>query len=330
MKKYHAQLSHRPYNCSFPTPDLAYACVSYSKKNHLPIIIDIRDMWPDVLVERINHKTKNAFSWLLQIFTLPYLFKTKIAFNSATSLIGITDSFVYWGQRLGNRNIKQCSNDIAVYQNKKVANSDAKPSAINKELIEFFTNNNTHDKLVMVCPGNLVPDTDANALFECIENLSKPLSEKLQFVFCGNGSLGPEILKLEQKVRNVKYFSWLDHASLDYLLGKSDFGMLCYLNRKDFRASIPNKVIDYLNAELRIISSISGEINRLLCDEPSRIYNYEQGSVESLTNILSTIIEDMEKNKEKLPLSSSVSSRIDYTSNMNLLRSHIIKQINDF
>ena len=76
-----------------------------------------------------------------------------------------------------------------------MANSDAKPSAINKELIEFLqTITRTTNVADQPDSGT---DTDANALFE-YDDLSKPLSEKL-ISFCGNGSLVPEILKLEQK-----------------------------------------------------------------------------------------------------------------------------------
>ena len=50
---------------SFPTIDYASEAVKYGKKHNVPVIIDIRDLWPDIF--------KHNLPQYLRIFAMPYI-----------------------------------------------------------------------------------------------------------------------------------------------------------------------------------------------------------------------------------------------------------------
>ena len=47
--------------CAWPTIELADAAVKFGRSQDIPVILDIRDLWPDVFYERITAKTGLPF-----------------------------------------------------------------------------------------------------------------------------------------------------------------------------------------------------------------------------------------------------------------------------
>ena len=84
---------------SFPTIEFAEEAVRYGKKNDVPVIIDIRDLWPDIFNHNIS-KLKRIIAW-------PYIFamqkKTKKIMKQAYAINGISDKVVEWGLKKANR-----------------------------------------------------------------------------------------------------------------------------------------------------------------------------------------------------------------------------------
>lgn len=57
---------------------------------------------------------------------------------------------------------------------------------------------------------------------------------------------------------------------------------MCYLDRPDFQMSIPNKVVDYFAASLRILTNLDGEVRRL-AGHSDALIPYKTGNRASLT-----------------------------------------------
>ena len=51
---------------SFPIIGYAYEAVKYGKKNNIPVIVDIRDLWPDIFKHNLNK--------FLKVLATPYIF----------------------------------------------------------------------------------------------------------------------------------------------------------------------------------------------------------------------------------------------------------------
>ena len=66
---------------------------------------------------------------------------------------------------------------------------------------------------------------------------------------------------------------------------------MCYLDRFDFQLSIPNKVADFTRSELRVLTNLKGEMQRVLGSEDLLI-SYPTGDAEALCARLVEIAED--------------------------------------
>ena len=308
--------------CSFPIPELSYWCVKYGKKNNIPVVIYLRDMWPDVLIERLKTRLVIPLKSLAYLFSFPYILIVRWSLHHADSLIGITPGFLEWGQTIGSRPNSKQLKDTVVYQSKKMPKASSK-SKMDYDVDSFISAMRRSKKVLLVWSGSLISDTDGRTLLKAIKSLPKRVSKDLYFVFCGIGDLVPEIKEIEQNVDNVKYFSWLDANNMNSILKISDYGLLCYLDREDFRRSIPNKILDYLMANLRIVSSVKGEIDILITDKQCRIKNYQAGCENSLQTVFEEIQKNLVNEKRKLPVNVSALKKLDYNLNMEGLVEHL-------
>ena len=91
---------------SIPSVELSQEALRYADKNKIPIVLDIRDLWPDVFVELLP---KYLF-WLVKLITMPMKRRLIDVCSKATAISGITDEFINWGIMHSNRN--RCNNDI--------------------------------------------------------------------------------------------------------------------------------------------------------------------------------------------------------------------------
>ena len=86
---------------SFPTIDYAEAAIEYGKRNNIPVIVDVRDLWPDIF--------KHNLSGIKRMFASPYIklmdCKTKKIMKKAYAINGISPKIVEWGLKKANRSM---------------------------------------------------------------------------------------------------------------------------------------------------------------------------------------------------------------------------------
>ena len=86
---------------SIPSVELAQEALIYSSKNgKIPVVLDIRDLWPDFLINSSPIFLKPLF----YILTFPMRMKNYKVFSKAYSIFGLTDEFINWGLKYSKRN----------------------------------------------------------------------------------------------------------------------------------------------------------------------------------------------------------------------------------
>jgi hypothetical protein len=78
---------------AFPTLELCEICTTFGNKFNIPVLIDYRDMWPEVFVDIAPSILKS----IIKVALSPLLRRTRKAFAAATGIIGITDEFLKMG-----------------------------------------------------------------------------------------------------------------------------------------------------------------------------------------------------------------------------------------
>ncbi len=256
--------------CAWPTIDLAFAAVQFGRAHNIPVVLDIRDLWPDIFYERITAKTGLPFTG----YMIPYERMGRKAMRGADGVISITNGMLEWGQHRFAR--EASGGDRVFYQSQS-----ATPVP---EDLRFWTDKGVDldtPKTRLVWAGTLISDLDIQTLLNAIEALPESATKELEFVFCGSGDLAPRIEGMATRLPHVIYGGWASQGALTALYARSHIGMMCYLDRFDFQLSIPNKVADFTRSSMRILTNLGSEMQRVLGPDDLLI-SYPTGDVGAL------------------------------------------------
>ena len=280
--------------CAWPTIDLAYAAVKFGRANNIPVILDIRDLWPDIFYERITAKTGLPFKG----YMIPYERMGRKAMRGADAVMSITQGMLEWGQRRFAR--KTTAQDRVFYQSQS-----AVPVP---EDMAFWQNKGVDldaPKTRLVWAGTLISDLDIQTLLKAVETLPDTATCELEFVFCGSGDLVPQIEALAERLPHVIFAGWVSQGALSALYARAHIGMMCYLDRFDFQLSIPNKVADFTRSSMRILTNLSGEMQCVLGPDDLLI-SYPTGDADALCSRLVEIAENPDTYRTPAPAARAV------------------------
>src|SRR5450432_4191513 len=78
---------------------MCLAAEEYGRRNSVPTVIDLRDMWPDILAD----VAPRVLRPVARLAMAPLFYQARKACGQATALTGITEAFVDWGLARGRR-----------------------------------------------------------------------------------------------------------------------------------------------------------------------------------------------------------------------------------
>lgn len=265
--------------CGYPPVELANEAVMFARRHKIPVAVDCRDMWPEVIADRLPTMAR----WL----ATPMLYaleQSKCAtMRHATALTGITDDFVSWGLKAAGRSPQPLDRSFHLAVSSEQL-SKADFSSGQKFWDDLL---GPQDKSIRVgCfAGTLSQRLDLMTMLDGLDILLPSERENVRIVLCGNGDL--EAIIKARAVNNsaLVFGGWRDRAQLAALMDRSDFGLLPYPNTTDFLASYPNKVGEYLLAGLPIMTGLEGATGRLL-DSASVRLPFRAGDPESFATAI--------------------------------------------
>src|ERR1035437_9058710 len=85
--------------CCWPTIEIAFECVRYARKHSVPIVLDVRDLWPDIFLNELPFSTRGVANLVLH----PYIRMTRFAFRHCSAIVGISKGYLEWGLRYAGR-----------------------------------------------------------------------------------------------------------------------------------------------------------------------------------------------------------------------------------
>lgn len=284
-----AEQAHRPdvILCCLPTLDLCEAALRYGKKHGVPVVIDVRDLWPDAFMKYAPPPLKPFWRILLT----PLYRKVKRICAGATAIVGISEHFVNWGVAYAQRQ------RTALDRCFPFGYSDAQPdvNAINAADKQW------EEMGVTKAPGVFVAcffgyfgwHFELDLIIKAAQRLC-PGPRHFTFVLCGSGDKLDYYRTLAKDCPNVILPGWVGSAAIWTLMRKSSVGLAPYKVSPTFSRSMPNKPIEYMSAGLPILSSLRGVLSDVLERYQCGMI-YQQGDVEGLIRILIELYDKPEK-----------------------------------
>lgn len=241
--------------CSYPTIELCEAAIGYGRRHGVPVVLDIRDLWPDIFLSLIPAGLRPVGR-----LALAGMFRaSQRACSGATAIIGITETFVDWGLNRAGRARNRWDLTVPLAYEAK-APPDAKLDRARRDWDEAGVRG---DSFNLCFFGTLGRQFDIPTVLEAARRLQ---GSQVRFVLCGDGDRLAEFRKAAAGLPNVLMPGWVDAAAIRALMERSAAGLAPYYCETSFTMSIPNKAIEYMADGLPLLSSLRGELETLLRD----------------------------------------------------------------
>jgi glycosyltransferase involved in cell wall biosynthesis len=236
--------------CSYPTMDMGAAAIRYAAPRSVPVVLDVRDLWPDIF--------SSAFPDALRKLRLdaailaPLNRRKRRIFAAAAAIVATSPKYLDWAIRSVPGGYRG-STDVFPLAYPRLAGIDearAASQATRKEL-GFDA-----DDIVVWFVGSFGRTYDLGpALVAARESAS--CDRRLRFVFSGEGEMGASWQALARDLSNVTFTGWLEQAELVRIAGIADIGLLAY--RSGAPQGLPNKLFEYMALGIPVVSSLDGE-----------------------------------------------------------------------
>lgn len=294
----HAEITPRPdvILCSLPTLELSVEATRFGQKHGIPVVLDIRDLWPTLFLDLVPQ-----FAHTAARVALNGMFRqAKFACTRATAITGITEEYVEWGVNFAGRPPGVCDRPFPM------GYVECEPSQKDVERAEIFwrqqglTTSNSEGEFIACWFGMFGRHSEIATVIEAAARLEQT-HQSIRFVLCGVGPHFDKCRKLAGDLRNVLMPGWVDAAQIWTLLRKSSVGLTPYVSNENYKRNVPNKPVEYLSAGLPIVSSLQGVLASLLSENSCGVtYQNEQSG--ELAKALSSLYENP---KRRLEMSSN-------------------------
>lgn len=240
--------------CSYPLISLCGAAAKYGRKHNVPVIIDVRDYWPDDFLEETPDALKPFMKfgiWLIDLYV-------RRIFRSAFGITATTESGIQWAKKkakeIGKDNVKDKYYVWSHAYKKPVFEQDG----INKA-VEFWEELGVTKDTWNVCyfgnMGHTLPDVDT--VIDGVKNLSEKYAD-VRVILCGNGDALDVYQQRAKGIEQLIIPGYIDQIKIYALMSMSKVGLNCYRNTESFRNSMSNKVGEYFSMGLPILTCLEG------------------------------------------------------------------------
>lgn len=271
--------------CGYPPIELAEAAVRFARSNNVPVAVDFRDMWPDIITDYTSGLIRVAAMPALAYWNRSLHYSAK----NATAILGVTEGYVDWALQRGSRARGPLDRAFHLTTN---PNQPDQSDILTAERFWDEQGVPADSQNTIGCyAGALSRRLDLKTLIGGAIQLPDEEKRKSRLIICGKGDQDEELRHLAQGQEHIFFAGWRNAAEIYVLLRRCHYGAFPYRSTPDFVNHYPNKIGEYLGAGLPIMTGLTGLVRSLL--EPRGLgYFYEEGNVRSATDCLRNIAND--------------------------------------
>lgn len=292
----------------YPPIEPAFVMTSLLKKNRVPILLDTKDAWPDLIIDSFPKIIKP----LARIAFLPYILLMRKTFKNASGICSISEPFLDWS--LGKIDRKPDKFDLVSHLTAPVRGFTHQEITLAEK---FWDDRGVLDdgRNRAYFVGSLNKTFDFDPFITAARNL------KVEIIVAGEGNLRAELLKKTQDLPNFLLPGTISELQASILAERSTLAIAPIIPRYDFAMSIPNKFIDALKSGKPMVTSITGAASQLLLSKRAGlIYSSES----ELLSQLKMLLNDRGLTTEMgLNAKTVYSHSFDFTSTYGVLVNHL-------
>jgi glycosyltransferase involved in cell wall biosynthesis len=280
--------------CSLPTVDLCTAAVEFGKKRRVPVVLDVRDLWPDIFAELAPRWARGA----ARVALAPWFGSLRRACAAATAIVGITEPFVDWGVAHAGRRRRALDRSFPLAYRASTPGEHALVAAR-----AYWSSRGIHPgggDFVACFFGTIGRQFDLETVIRGARQIPRG-GRRVRIVICGTGERleSYRAMAAEMQTRRheaaedvaVDFPGWVDRAQIASLMELGSVGLAPYLGGMGFEQSYPNKVIEYLSAGLPVVSCLGGLVHDLIVESDCGA-SYPSGDSAAFASALGALRDD--------------------------------------
>ncbi len=246
------------YIASSPSLFTGLAGAIMSKLYGRPLILDIRDIWPESAIELGELRSSVSKK-------IGFIFQEIIYSKSKMFLVAVPG----FSKHLSGKSYSRGKDIIPLI------------NGVGGEFINIGETGTKYfsDTINLIYAGNIGLAQD----FETIINAAKLLGNKYNFVIIGDGILKKNVLNIinDLGIENVIIKNPMSKQELIKEYAKAHIGIVSLKNKNIFRNAIPSKTWEYMSCGLAVVCTIKGDIEKLIndsnggiCIEPENVEDF--------------------------------------------------------
>jgi glycosyltransferase involved in cell wall biosynthesis len=267
---------------SMPCHHLAYEAVCYARARKIPVLVDVRDLWPDIFLSPL----KNRLLEKISTFALSTDFtRSRTLLEKADALVAVSNGYLQWALNKAGRPVAQWDHVFylgykarqqgsAVCGNGNIETSDWLKGRENQKLLIFI--------------GSFGVSYELKLLLQAARKIQAAGRTDFCLIIAGTGEQAEAINREAAGLSNVVLPGWIGAEEIGMLLAKGYIGLAPYCVLEN---TFPNKIFEYLSAGLPLISSLEGEMADLI--EKYRLgLNYQAGDLSGLSRCIEKLLDN--------------------------------------
>jgi glycosyltransferase involved in cell wall biosynthesis len=264
----------------YPPIESAWALTNFLTERKIPVILDVKDAWPDILVRGLPEK----FRFLGKFLLFPYFKMMQRAFKKASGFSAPSNEFLQWCLQKTGRPKNSVDSVLPLTAPKESFSPEEKGEAI-----KYLESINVLEKISFRISfiGSLSDSFDFKPILAASEVLP------IQFVIAGDGPNLNSLRQLFINSKNVVLTGRLNSIQSLVLQERSHIMIAPYMDLPDFEMSIPNKFYDYMRNAKPILTSLGGSVENLVLSEKIGL-RYLNSNSETLVDSIKILLKNPE------------------------------------
>lgn len=245
-RKARAQEKPAAIVCSFPPIELAGAVAGFARSAGIPLVMDVRDLWPDELRARVPSFLAPAAAPVLAVMDR----SVRKSFAMARSLVGVSSYYLSWAASQAGRPLAALDREIPLgYPDHPGSAAMRARRSAEREKPE----------VTFLFSGSFNNSVDLPTFIRAFR--ARP-EQNLRAIICGDGEYRESWRALGADDRRIEFAGWVDAATIREKAALADVGLVCY--KAGSHVALPNKLFEYMSFGLPILNSIPGEASDLV------------------------------------------------------------------
>lgn len=261
---------------AFPTIEFAHEAVRYACARGVPAIVDIRDPWPDTMLDHVPP----ALRPLGRMALMPLQARARACIRGSDSLVACSEGFLYWG--LGKAGMARRPADRVFY----LGNPGREPGATRSAKIAEVAQR-LEGKVIVCFVGSFGHVYELGLVCDAARALAQRSEGRVHFVIAGEGEQAPRVAAAARDLPNLDAPGWLSADEADDLMRISHVGLAPIRQNP---GCVPNKIFEYAAAGLPILSSLEGETAGILARHASGL-TYAPGDRAAFLEMLERLMD---------------------------------------